>query len=170
MSRPAIFTYDGEAMIPLPRFAKLCDQQFVVGQEYRLAELQERSISTHNHFFACVHEAWKNLSDDQAERFATADHLRKFALIKCGFYDEQSIVLSSAKDALKVSAFIAAMDEYAIVTVSGPVVRKFTAKSQSIPAMGKKDFQASKQAVLDFLSGSIGVDTGTLAENAGRAA
>ena len=62
------------------------------------------------------------------------------------------------------------MDEYAIVTVSGPVVRKFTAKSQSISAMGKKDFQASKQAVLDFLSGSIGVDTGTLAENAGRAA
>ena len=168
--RPAIFTWTGVSLVPLARFAKLCGQQFYVGQEYRLAELQERSASTHSHYFACVHESWKNLPHGLAERFPSVEHLRKHALINCGFYDERSLVLSSAAEARRVAAFVAPIDEYAVISVAGTVVKIYTAKSQSYQAMGKKEFAESKRAVLEFLAGSIGVDSGTLAENAGRAA
>lgn len=167
-SAPLTFTWDGESMVP--RHARLADKQFVVGQSYLLEEHQERSTRSHAHYFACIAEAHSNLPEDLAERFPTSEHLRKYVLIQCGYRDERSIVCLSKAEAQRVAGFMRPMDCYAVVTVSEAVVRVYTAQSQSVKAMGAKQFQESKTRVLDFLSDKIGVSTQSLEQNAGRAA
>jgi len=163
-----LFDWDGEAMIP--RSQSAADRQYVVGECYRLAVFEPRSRKSHDHYFACVHDAWANLPEQIAERHPTDEHLRKWALIKAGYRDERVIVCASAEEALKMVAFAEAMDDYAIVIRRHDVVTVFTAKSQSQKAMGKKAFQESKQAVLDILSEMVGVSAQELQQNAGRAA
>lgn len=170
MIPPIIYTWNGDAMEPLPRFTKLCNQTFAVGETYPLVVQETRSQQTHNHFFASVHEAWSNLPENIAEQFPTADHLRKYALIKAGYRDERSIVVRSAAEAQQLAAFIKPMDDYAIVTATAAMVTVYTAKSQSMRAMGGKEFQASKQAVLDVIAGLIGVSADELQSRAGQAA
>ena len=170
-SQPILMTWDGEALHPRSaRWAAVCDQQLVVGQTYRVAEIKDRSTSSHSHYFAAVAEAHANLPEDQAERFQTADHLRKWCLIKTGWADQRQIVCASKAEAQRVAAFVRPMDEYAIVTATEAVVTVFTAKSQSYRAMGKKDFQKSKQDVLDLLASMIGVEPQQLSAEAGQAA
>jgi len=164
------FRWTGEAMEPVGRFAKTADREFVIGQVYRMAEIEERSAKTHAHYFACLHDAWLNLPEDDQERWPTEDHLRKFALIKCGYADERSIVCSSKAEAQRVAAFIRPIDGFALVAVSECVVRVFTAQSQSMRSMGRDAFQKSKQAVLDYVAGLIGTNAEALAKNAGEAA
>lgn len=167
---PVTFTWTGETMEPLQRFRRLCDRQFVVGESYPLVVQEDRSSHSHRHYFASIHDAWLNLPEDQAERFQTSEHLRKYALIRAGFFDEKSIVCASKSEAQRIGAFIKPMDTFAIVVAREATIRVFTAKSQSVKAMGKKEFQDSKQKVLDIVSGMIGVDTGALNANAGKAA
>lgn len=154
---PFYYTWDGEAMIPLPRFQKACDAAFVAGERYKLEPIEERSALSHRHYFAAVNDAWLNLRETEAERFATSEHLRKWALIKAGYHDERTIVCSSKAEAHRLAAFIKPMDEYAVVLVFDATVRAYTAKSQSLRAMNRKDFQESKDKVLAILSDMIGV-------------
>jgi hypothetical protein len=154
---PVYYQWDGEHMIPLDRFRHRCDEQFVVGETYRLIVEEERSSISHNHFFAALHEAWKNLPEEVAERFPSAEHLRKWALIKNGYADERTIVCDTPNDAKKTAAVFAHFNEHGIAVVKGRVVSILTAKSQSVRAMNKKVFQESKQAVLDTIAGMIGV-------------
>jgi hypothetical protein len=160
---PCYYRWDGDVMVPMARFKHRCDDQFIIDQVYRLVQEEERSAATHRHFFACLSEGWKNLSDDLAARFPTPESLRHWCLIKSGYADENSIVFDTAKDAKTVAAFIGRMDEYAVVMVSGNVVRRYTAQSQSVRAMDKKTFQESKQAVLELVASMIGVTAAALA-------
>jgi hypothetical protein len=162
--------WSGEAFVPLPRFRKQCDADFVIGERYVLATVEERSAASHRAYFATVNEAWGNLKDSDADRFPTADHLRRFALIKCGFADERQIVCRSAAEATRLSAFIAPMDAYALVVARGPVVTVWTARSQSMRAMGKDEFLRSQTAVREFIAALIGVSDADLSANAGKAA
>jgi hypothetical protein len=152
---PTQFTWDGIAMVPLhPRRA---DKQFVVGQGYTLVQHEERSSASHRHEFAWLHEAWLSLPEDQAERFPTSEHLRKWALIRAGYSHTHSLVCATKAEALRVAAYIRPLDEYAVVVVNGPVVNRHTAMSQSRRAMGAKEFQASKTAIMDIVAGLLGV-------------
>lgn len=159
---PIIYTWDGERMEPLRRFANVCDRQFTIGETYCLIQHEHRSQASHNQFFAIVHRAWENLPEHLAERFPTAEHLRKYALIKAGYRDERTIVAASKAEAQRLAAFVRPMDEYAVVTVSEAVVSVYTAQSQSMKSMGKQRFQASKDAVLAVLAEMIGVSPETL--------
>lgn len=163
MTAPQQFSWDGEHMVPLrPRLA---DKEYCIGELYRLGVIEDRSRNTHNHYFALLHEAWSNLPDDLAERFQTEEHLRKYALIKAGYFDERSIVCGSKAEAQRIAAFIKPMDDFAIVTVSEATVRVYTAKSQSKRAMGAKDFQDSKTKVLEIVAALIGVTPEALAKS-----
>lgn len=168
MTAPVPCRWEGDCFRPLPRYAKECDARYVVGELYQLAEIEERSVKSHRAYFAGINEAWANLPERLAERIPSPEHLRKWALIKAGFADHREIVAPSRDDAVRLAAFIKPMDTFAVVTVSDCVVTVYTAKSQSLRTMGKKDFQASKQAVLDIIAGIIGVNTETLAENSGN--
>jgi hypothetical protein len=162
-TRPVPMQWNGEAMIPTRGFAALADKQFVIGEVYTLDNCDPtRSMVSHRHYFAAVYDAWLNLPEEQSQRFATADHLRKYALIKAGFHDERSIVCASRAEALRVAAFIQPMDEYALVVTSEAAVRVYTAKHQNMRAMGRKVFQESKDAVLGVLADMLGVPVADL--------
>jgi hypothetical protein len=166
---PMSFRWMGDCMVPLrPRDA---DRFYVVGEVYRLVEHQDRSQASHNHYFACIAEAWNNLSDDWAARLPTPEHLRKHALIKAGYADKETFVASSKAEALRIAGFIRPpADHYVIITVDGPIVTRWTAHSQSQRAMGKKTFEESKQAVLRICAELIGTTQQALSAHAGQAA
>lgn len=166
MKGPILFQWDGEAMVPLKRHAKACDAEFAIGGIYPLVTHESRSRVSHDHYFAAIHEAWLNLPENVAEQFPTEEHLRKKSLIKAGYCDETSIVAASKAEALRIAAFIRPIDDFAIVVVQGATITRFTAKSQSLKAMGKKVFQESKQAVLDVIADLIGVEPEALSSRA----
>jgi hypothetical protein len=170
LSVPIYCTWDGEALQPRPHSLLRCQRDFVIGEIYALAEHKERSPSSHRHYFAAVHEAWKNLPEDVAPFYPTSEHLRKAALVKAGYADEKITVFDSEDDARKAAALLRAVDDYVIVLVVGNCLHVFTAKSQSLKAMGKRDFQDSKQAVLEIVSAMIGVEPATLSANTQKAA
>ncbi len=130
----------------------------------------QRSRESHGHYFACVTAAWDNLTEEQQAQFGSADNLRKFALIREGYSHTQTYYADTPEEAARVATFLRHGQDYAIVTVTGSLVTYNTAESQSMKAMGKKRFEASKDAVLNRLAHMIGVDADTLRANAGRAA
>lgn len=163
---PLYFQWDGESMIP--KIPRLADKHFVVGETYSLIPHEDRSAASHRHYFASINEAHQNLPEDLAERLPTPEALRKYALIRAGFRNERSIACASKAEAQRVAAFVKPMDEFAIVTVENALVTVYTAKSQSMRAMGKKVFSESKDAVLRIISEMIGTDAASL--NQARAA
>ena len=165
---PIKFRWTGEAMIPLVK--SVAERQYEVGETYRLEPWEERSPASHGHYFAAINEGWRNIPEHLAERWPTPEHLRKWLLIKAGYHDERSIVAASKAEAHRIATFVKPLDDYAIVTVTEAVVTIYTAKSQSMRAMGKQEFGESKRKVLEVLSGMIGVSQEDLNANAGRAA
>ncbi len=167
---PSFFVWDAEHGVMIPRRQSLAMRTYVDGEEYRLGVIEERSMNSHNHYFAALAEAWSNLPDDLAEQYQTVEKLRKHALIRCGYFDERSFVCSSKAEAQRLAAFVRPCDEYAIITVSEATVRQFTAKSQSMKAMGKEAFGKSKDDVLAWVAALIRVEASQLSQNAGKAA
>ena len=148
------------AMHPLPRFREAAMRLFETGKRYQLDdmdEVQAASSAERRRYFACVREAWMQLPESKTEQYPTPNHLRRWALIKCGFHDQRSIACSSKEEAARVASFIKPMDSYAVVVLKDDVVSIYTAKSQRVRAMDKKTFQTSSRAVLDCLSEAIGV-------------
>lgn len=146
------WTDDG-VMKPAGRFAKQCDDIFTVGEKYLFPLPEEaRSKGSHNHYFARLAELFANLPEtlDGDGVPATAEHMRKWGLIRTGWRDERSIVCSSAAKANKLAAFIRPIDDYGIVVVVGATVVVMTAKSQRHRAMGKVAFEKSKQDVIGY--------------------
>lgn len=156
MTAPLPFQWDGEAMIPKRGFAAKCDEEFIVGETYALVPHEERSMRSHRHYFACVRTAWLSLPEALAGDLPTPEHLRKFALIKAGYCDQERFACASNRDAIKASATIQTKDDFALIDISGKVVTIWTAKSQSVKAMGKEAFNESKAAVLELLESLIG--------------
>jgi hypothetical protein len=171
MSLPPLpMRWDGDHFVPATRFMKQIDAYFVVGEVYTFVEHHERSQASHAHEFAWLNEAWANLPEAAAAQFPTSEHLRKFALIRTGFANRQDFPCGSKAEALRAKAMLAAIDDYAIVTVEGTLVTRWTAKSQSRRAMNKQEFQDSKTAILEYVSSLLGVTPEELTRNAGRAA
>ena len=166
--RPLRYRWTGEAMVPVvPAHAR---RQFKAGETYQLEIREERSANSHRAYFAAINEGWANMPEIEAMRFPTAEHLRKWLLIKAGYFNERQIVVASAAEAVRVAGFIKPMDDYAVVVPRGTTVSVFTAKSQSLRAMNRREFAESKTKVLDLLAEMIGVARRELDANAGRAA
>lgn len=169
MNAPLTYQWDGEAMKPLARFARLADKQFVVGETYPLAVQEERSGVSHRHFFASVHEAWGNLPDHLVTEYSSSERLRKRALIATGWFTERRLAASSVAEARKIAAFMMERaDDGTVIAVAGNIVIERTARSQSTGANGmrKAEFQKSKTDVLEWIAALIGVDVKTLSANA----
>ena len=164
MNVPLPYRWTGDSFEPLR--PKQADAVFVIGQVYTLEEVHSRSGKTHNHYFACLHDAWLNLPENMAEDFVNEEHFRKWALIRCGFCDSRTYVAPNKADAVRVAALVKPLDSHAVVMVRDCVLTVLTARSQSVKAMGAKEFQASKTAVLDYVAGLVGAKSDQL----GRAA
>lgn len=165
---PLLWTWDGEAMWPRPAFVRLANQQFVVGETYRLGEIEERSVSSHGHQFAWLKEAFRNLPERLTREYASPDHLRKAALIQTGYYRETILDVGTHEAAVGVAQALRSKDQFAWIVVRGHVVVMREAKSQSRRSMDKAEFQASKTAIMEHIAGLLGVTAAEL-EAAGRA-
>lgn len=155
--RPLPFVYEGGGRMRAASaaIASRCDQRFVVGLRYLLVEEEQRSLASHNHQFAEIAERWQSWPEWLELQFGSADDLRKHALIMSGWRHERRWVLSSNKDARLLAA---ALDDnardYALISTSGNVVIKWTARSQRMRGperMSKADFQRSKSDVLEWI-------------------
>jgi len=167
---PIVYRWDGECMRPVGRFAKVCDAQFVVGENYNLEVVQSRSMQSHRHYFACIAAAWDNLPEAHAGRWRTPEHLRKWALIRSGYCTEMQYAAKSRAEALRFAQFAAQMNEDAEVVATGATVCIRVAKSQSYRTMTRREFEDSKQAVFAVLADLIGVTPDALEANARSAA
>jgi hypothetical protein len=135
------------------------------GAEYTIEPYEPRSTKSHRHYFAVVREAWKNLPEAAGAQHPDAEHLRKFALIKTGWSIKRNVVCESIEQAHAVSALAGSLDESAVVMVQGMVVTIATARSQKTTGpgcMNREEFQKSKQDVLEYCAGLLGVDVSTL--------
>ena len=149
------FVWNGEAMEPRPSFLKRANETFVVGESYIMQPVEFRSAASHKHYFAVINELWQTLPEADAQRFPSPEHLRKWALIKAGYCDQRSIVCASKAEAVRIAAFMKPLDHFAIVQAREAVVTVWTARSQSVKAMGRPDFQTSKDAVLAVIYGLL---------------
>ena len=160
--RDGVFVPEGQ------RVARYCEEQFGEGEVVTLERNEERSMASHRHFFACVSTAWDNLPNAE-ERFPTPEALRHWALIRSGHCTENTIVLDTPEQAQTVAGFMG-NSEGTIIVVRNNIVKKYTAKSQSMKAMNKAEFQRSKTDVLDTIAELIAVTRKRLEQNAGAAA
>lgn len=143
--------WDGATFRPAsPFMLRRAGDRFGAGEVVLLSAEEERSARSHRHYFATLHDLWATLPEGYAlEPWAqSSEHLRKYLLIRAGYNETQTYSCASAAEALRLAAAIKPLDAYGIVVARGATVLRFTAKSQSGKAMGAKDFQASKDAVL----------------------
>lgn len=160
---PLMFQWDGEAMRPASKFwSRQADEHYAVGQRYRLVEEQQRSTATHNHEFAWLQEAWNSLPDDLLAQYPNSEVLRKHGLIAKGYCTMVQHVVPTVAEAERLAAILKPRDVYAIVVQRRNVVTEYAAVSQSKRAMGAPQFQASKQALMEFVGELLGVDPETL--------
>lgn len=165
VSAPIDMVWERGVMRPIsPFWARRAERQWTVGEVYAITDNPERSSKAHAFYFASVGNAWKSLPDHMAERFPSADHLRRYALIKSGFCDTQSMPCGTHAAAMRFAAFVRPIDEFALVTVTGSVMNVFRAKSQSMRAMGRDEFNRSKDTVLAVLADMIEVSPKVLAK------
>lgn len=174
---PLLFRWDGEHMVPLDRFVARANQQYVVGEVYRLNVELDRSEAEHRYFFAAFHEACLNLPSNISERFFSDDgkfdetHFRSWCLVRCGYIENHhQIVLDTATDLARTMDFLRKYNRYAIIKKSGNVIDIFTAKSQSHRSMDKAEFHKSATDVLELVAAMIGTTADELKSNAGQAA
>jgi hypothetical protein len=162
--------WTGEGFEVPARARKSLDASLVCGMRYSVAIIEERSAKAHAAYFATVTDAWRNLPEDQVERFPTADHLRRYALIKTGHANRRDVVCANNNEAMRLAALVKTLDPYSLTMVSERAVAIWTAESQSYKAMGKKRFMQSQEAVRDFCASLIGVTPETLERESGQTA
>ena len=168
---PIPCNWDGEAFVPVsPRFGKLADRFFTIGETYAMVVEQPRSSASHNHQFAWLHNAWMTLPEDIAHLYPTEDHLRRRALIEAGYYTEVAIDAGSRAAAVRVAAAVPAIDEFAFAKIEGSTVLIRRAKSQSMRAMGAQQFYDSKAAIMQVIADMLSVSPADLVKHAERAA
>lgn len=156
---PIYFRWEGDSFVPSSGIARrLCDERFTVGEVYPLEEVHARSNASQGHYFAVLNQIWQSLPDKFASDFPTAEKLRKTALIKTGFHTKTQHVCKSNAEAIRLASMVRPYDEYQIVLVEGVVVSVYKAMSQDHVAMDRKQFQASKEAVLNWCADLVGVD------------
>lgn len=154
---PIVFKWSGEVMMPLPNHRRRCQDEFTVGEFYRMEPIAERSSRSHAHQFAAIADRWASLPEHIAMQFPTPRALRKHALIMTGFCKERKFACGTPDEARKMCVFLrqGSYDDYTLIGINGCVVVERTALSQSRKTMGAKTFQESKQAVLDWIDGIL---------------
>lgn len=159
------------AMVPLPRYDNVCKRQYAEGETYPLEIAEERSMASHKAYFAALNEGFKNLPERYAARFPSVEHLRKWLLIETGWCEEKEFEeCKSPKGAKDLRTYMRTQDAYVRINNHPTIVVVRKAVSQSMAAMGKKKFEASKRDVLDMLESMIEIPKGTLMREAGRSA
>lgn len=148
--------WDGGAIVPLPRF-KAALGNLAPGEVYAVKVTARRSDKERRFYHACLTAAWENLPEDIAARFPTVEHLRSYALIKCGYCSSRVAPASSPREAMRWVSFIQPSSGMEIVTRDGSCVTIYSALSQSAAKMGVEQFRSSKTDVLALVASMCGL-------------
>lgn len=166
---PLNLIYNGTGFdLPSPFWVRRADKYYVIGQRYRMTEVQERNMGKHAAYFATVAEAWANLPDELAAQYPSPDSLRYRALISTGYCTQQTVTVSSKAEARRIAMFFQPDDKYSIVVAKGSTVIKYKAMSQRVRAMGAKTFSESADAVLAWICQLLGVTLEQLKAHSGN--
>lgn len=150
--RPVMMTFtDDGHFVPHARFMPLCWKQYAVGADYPMIPVEQRSMKSHNHYFACIHTAWENLPEALQKKFPTEEALRAKALVETNWCTERDHVCDTPGKAKYLAGIVRHYSEYSVIKVSGTVVKVFEPKSQSVALMSAEDFKQSKEDVLDWI-------------------
>lgn len=166
--KPTVFTWSGNEMVPMPRFKRQCDEQFLVGQEYVLTVVAARSRALHNFYFAAIAEGWNNLPETIADNFPTAEHLRAYALVATDQCTLATYECVDDKTARRLAINLRADAPFSGIKLRGEVVEVRRPISQSAKAMGKDEFEESCRKVLEFIATLTGVSLTDLRKEGAR--
>ena len=156
---PLVYEGAGRFVAPNAYWRALCDERFEKNYRYVFVPQLERSWKSHKHFFASIQEAWSNLPERYVKDYPSPEHLRKSALVACGYYTQRQFVCAKGSEALKLAAFLREdKDTFAIIGVHDTTVVERRPLSQSVKTMGREKFQASKTDVMSYAWGIVGVD------------
>lgn len=151
-------------MIPVGPYAMAAACELMREGDTVLASIDHyRSGQSHNHQFAWVDDAWHNLPEHLAGMpwAINPDTLRKHALIATGWATVEEVVCANKAEALRMGRALKRIGDaeagYSVTDIRGPVAVLYKPRSQSYRAMGKADFQRSKDAVLNWIAEQIGV-------------
>jgi|SRR5262245_34295238 len=171
MGAPLMFHWDGEVMRPLRYFRERAAVQFKLDEVYKLAEIGDRSINSHKHYFACLGEAFKNLPEDVEGQWRDVDDLRKWALTYTEFQDIKRHETKTMREAIAVAKALSEIPVYVRIEFDNTTVIAHYPHSQSFNLMpSQRTFQRSKQQVLDVLARKLGITVEALEEAGRRAA
>lgn len=145
---PLIYTGAGEFMASSPYHRKRCEQAYGLGEIITVEPIDDRSMASHRHYFAELTDLWETLPEGLAGDFPSSEHLRKFGLIKSGYCRQRKLVLPTHEEAQEAAAMVSELDTYALCEVVGRTLTVWVAKSQSMKAMKKDEFEKSKADVL----------------------
>lgn len=162
MSDEISAVWTGEAFAPRGNWSVArCHDTLEQGETVTLEVERIRSGASHRHQFAEIKELWATLPESLsgAPYAQNPETLRKHALIATGYADVSTVDAGSKAAAERVAAALEPLARrahgYALVTVSGPLVRVYTPESQSYRAMGRDRFQESKDRVLNWISALV---------------
>lgn len=160
---PIRFMWDGDHLVPAGGYwRRMANEHFTVGEIVRMVEEKEHSDKSRSHEFAWLQEAWNSLPDELYAQYPNSEVLRKHGLIAKGYCTMVQHVCPTAAEAQRLAAILKPYDAYAVVVARQNVVTVYTAVSQSKRAMGAKQFQQSKQALMEFVGDLLGVDPETI--------
>lgn len=167
---PIEAVFDGDVFRPINSWwVARARKHFTVGEVLHLVDEPERSSRSHNHFHAAIKNAWDSLPPLMTERFPSPTHLRKYALVKAGYFHSQSMPCGTPEAAKRFAAFVKPLDEFSIVIAKGSMVTVYTAKSTAYRSMPKDEFQKAKDASLAVIAEMIGVSSRELQAQQGAA-
>lgn len=150
-----------DVFVPARKFIGQLKKLYADGKAIWLEQIQFRSMDSHRHLFAELHERWESMPEYIRSRFIDEDHLRKYALIRTGWVRAmRHIPFTSREDAITGAVVAKLVDSYALVTIDENVVTIYVARSQKMSgfrSMNNSDFQKSKTDVLSFLDELLGI-------------
>ncbi len=136
--------WDGEAFWPLSADRLLAREVYGQGEIVAFSEAKDRSSPSHRHYFASLREAWVNLPEGYAERFATEGAPTQVGADPHRLLPEpapSSAAQEPRPDRSPPSS--RSNDAYALVSLEGRTIWHLTAMSQSLEAM---DHRPSRRA------------------------
>lgn len=155
---PILVKWDAEREVIVPSRNSISPlhKQFQHGKEFYIEHVEQRSMKAHDRFFAALHHCWDSMPEHIVTRFINATHLRKFALIRCGWVETMRDHPFDTPEAAALGAMCAkTASGYSLVVITGCIVTVYQARSMQIsgekPKMTAKEFYRAADDVLAFL-------------------
>lgn len=154
---PIQMTYSDEGVFLSDRRQRaVCDEHFGQGEVVTMARVEERSRKSHDHYFVTLGELFDTLPEHLNARWPTFDSFRKSGLIETGHCDTDTTVCATKAEAERLTVALKRhLPPECLTVLRGVVVTVYTPLSQSLKAMGKDRFQASKDDVLGWANEQV---------------